>query len=368
MKKKMFMDSAYYVHKRMKKTRARAQFVGFLYFVATLALLCFAVIPTLNIEYLNVIPGLREGKMVWQDFKFALTVDTITRIIYIFLVLRALWSFFKAFNLFSWLYRKTSDGLNQPVYAMYDISKLFSSTFAFRLIGTVLILLLNGSYGVEGKFDISILQGAFASLKDLSLGINLDIPVVLAFLAVGVAFRLLCGFLGAKVSFFSNTAEDTLEEIKRELGRLVPVLRNLLQLAVVLMLAVFLLTTNKLDVYLQNALNKNFAVDIEAFLQMAILLFWIVLTAHATNDTEYNPDGALGKGMSNFKVFIIFTFLALGGLYFFHLKANNFQVTFGTEDLTLIIPLATAFVMSILEFVLKVSPDIFLGGNSKDGE
>lgn len=348
--------------KRIKRTRTRATFTGFLYLIAILAITGLAVLPTLNLDYVNVIPGLNgDAKMLWDDLKsLGANVSTISRALYlimiIVLIINVVRSVMQLGSLFKTKASKTY-GLNGNVYAMQSLGKAFSSSFATVVINYTLIALLNGSYAGT---DILKFDGLSAMFSDFIVGVSLgslNLTNILVILAVGIVFRLLLGFSGAKISYYVAEVGEGVTEEKRQVGRFAALARNFLQLIVCAVIPMFVLEVNKIDAFLTNALSGSFEMDIPAILQLVIMLCWVVLVVHATNVTEYNFEGAKGKGMKNFKVFIFFTLAAAIGLYAMEDTSFSFDLKNMTNFNTLMVA-AISLVMFIVEILMRNAPGL----------
>lgn len=340
--------------KRIKRTRARATYTGFLYLIAIFAITGLAVLPTLNMDYVNVIPGLNgDAKMLWDDLNsLGANVSTISRVLYlimlIVLIVNVVRGVMQLGSLFKTKASKTY-GLNGNVYAMQALGKAFSNSFAVVFINYTLIALLNASTQNPGEAVLIFSKFFFAKDSEYT---NLDFIFF-----VGTSFRLWLGFIGAKISYYVAEVGEGVTEEKRQVGRFASFVRNYLQLNVCSFISLNLLDISKIGGFVNNALSGAFKMDIAAILQLVIVLFWIVLVVHATNMTEYNFEGAKGKGMKNYSIFIFLTFIAAVALYAVEDSSFSFDIENNTYFTTMFIALG-AFVMSIIQFLMRNAPGL----------
>lgn len=343
--------------RRVRKTRSKAQWVGFFYLLGTILLAALAVMPTLNIAGVNV---LGDGVKLWENLNLGANVDTISRVLYVLLLLTVVINVFKSFAQLGWLYKKKASktfGLNRNVYAMQKMGKIFSGSFAVILIFNFLIVLLNGSYA-SGLTDYEAFNSVLA--KNMFLGESLPEMVasnIVLIVAVGVVFHLICGWFGAKVSLFSVEEGVGIVEQKRECGRFASLFRNLFQIVVALAIPYLVLKISVLDTFVSGALGGSMPEDIILpALQAVIVLCWLVLVKHATATTEFNLEGAHGAGMKNFSVFIFFTLAASAAMYFMN------GATYGSFDfenekgLCALALVGVSFVMFILQVLMRKAP------------
>ncbi len=363
--------------KRVKKARTRARWTTFFYMYGVLGLLSYAVMPIFNpvkINYLNVIPGFCDGKMLWQELNLGLNLDTVNRGLYALMLLILLFSSLKALGCFFKCFKLGDEPYNHCTRCMKSASNTFSVAFAVILIIPVLIAAINGSYAGTEKFKLDAFKELFfdinAVIRYMTGVADLEGPymsvmgelegpymsVMGEIVYFGVVYRLLFGFIGAKVSYFSLDDNDRIIENKRVVGRGSAVFRNFLQLMVVVAIPLFLLQVNTLDTFVADLLAKNFTMDIPAFIQLGILLLWIVLVGHATGATEYNINGAKGKGMSTFTWFSLFTAFAAAGLYY---MTNGLSFDFNkVEIFNSAVLVAVPFVMFIIQILMRKAPGI----------
>ncbi len=343
--------------RRVRKTRSKAQWVGFFYLLGTILLAALAVLPTLNIDGVNV---LGDGVKLWENLNLGANVDTISRVLYALMLLTVVINVFKSFAQLGWLYKKKASktfGLNRNVYAMQKMGKIFSGSFAVIVIFNFLIVLLNGSYAGE-LTDYAAFDGILA--KNMFLGESLPAMVasnIVLILAAGIVFHLICGWFGAKVSLFSVEEGVGIVEQKRECGRFASLFRNLFQIVVALAIPYLVLKISVLDTFVSGLLGGNLPADIILpALQAVIVLCWLVLIKHATATTEFNLEGAHGAGMKNFTVFIFFTLAASAAMYFMNgatYGSFDFENKAGVCALAIV---GVSFVMFLLQMLMRKAP------------
>lgn len=340
-------------YRRIKSTRAKAQWVGFFYLIATIAITALAVLPTLNVDYVNV---LGDGKKLWEvTGALGANVATISAVLYAIMLLTLLINVFKILGKLGWLYKRKASltyGFNRNALAMQSMGKIFSGSFAVVIVFNFLIALLNGTYGGAKLFDFA----AFDSLLAANMFVT-NLPNVLLIVAAGVVFHLFLGVWGGKISMFEIDEETRMVvEVKRQVGRFAAFFRNTLQVVVSLVIACLLLQVNKLDAFVAGLLGGSVTLNIPEILQAVIVLCWLVLIVHATNTTEYNVLGAEGKGMKNFKVFIFFTLAASAALYV--LGGYELFKFDDVEGTNVLIIAGVSLVMFIIEILMRKAPGL----------
>lgn len=365
-----------YIKKRIAKTRAKATFVGFMYLIATIvlaALACFPmVVPTVGNDTVVGL-GVLELLEFWKvftalDLKSTSGVLSIAvAVIYGLMLLGILINVIKAISKLGWLFKKKASrtyGFNRNVYAMQDLGKIFSGTFAAIVIFNLLIWLVSESVTLAPFFLMSINV------------MGIEISNILVVLAVGILFHLWLGFVGGKVSLFLIEEGVGIVEEKRQCGRFAPLFRNLLQIAATFAMVYFFITyvgngvyeyiVNVVNVLTQASINDMISYvlgDIAALatlaLEVLIAIWLIVLVYHTVNTTEYNLDGAAGYGMKNYTVFSFFTFLFAAGIVAVDiiLAGNAFVAdTFLNTYLNILIVAGIALVMFIIQLIMNKAP------------
>ena len=339
---------------RVKATRNKAQWIGMFYLLGTIILAALAVLPTLNIDYVNVMGSM---KPLWADIDaLGANVSTISRVLYVITLLTVVINVLKSFGKLGWLYKRKASktyGFNRNAYAMQDMAKNFAKSFAVILINTVLIVAINGAWGdaawteIGGLVDALKANSAVYANFDLFGVITLELPTILFVVAAGVVFHLILCCWGGKISMFVAEEGVGVSEEKRTLGRFAPLVRNFFQVVFVIAVSVLFLEISTIDVFVADALAGSVNVDLAVILQLVILLAWMICTVHAVNPTEFNVDGAEGKGMKNygFFMFVIFGVAA----YNWYNSDPNFTFAL-TNELLLA---AVALVACLIELIIK---------------
>ncbi len=283
--------------KAVMGNRVRAKFVGFILLLAVVGLaVAVAVLPMLK----GTAVTLTITKF-WKGFqKVSLkTSEGLTKLIvtglYTLMLLGLIVNVFRALGKLKMLNKKKGtkeDGFNHSAYAMHDLGKIFSGSLLVIIMTYFLIYLASQGAKVNG-FWLAIVLGA------------------------GVIIRLFTGVVGGKIKYFDFEGEELVEQ-KREVGRLAPFVRNVLQLAGVFTMLYFLLCANaQTPIFSQLITTKFVSVLTESLgklivtIALAVVVLCVfVLAKHATGIAEYSIDGARGRGMKTYRVFSLFTFLA----------------------------------------------------------
>ncbi len=340
------------VKRKIETAQNRAQFVGVLYFLANLAIaaLCFFPMISVGGEELWVLT-------FWKDFKllkglkgitFATVLDLTVAVLYALVLLTAVCNVFRSFKKFRWLFRRNpsrSHGYNRNVYAMDDLGGLFSGTFHTLLAFTFLIYLLSEAATISSK------------------------PVfVYSALGVGFGAHFLLAWLGGNIPLYTVENDNIYEETRRG-SRLVPFIRNLLQIAAVAGIGYFLIKTEKV-LELANILRESeFSGILGKWKELiaplaffAVYMFTLPLLKHATAATEFDREGCDGAGMKTFRVFTFLIVLVAGG---------GFAVEYILEKTALtnaIFLAAVALAAFVVEIVLRKYPDEKDGSDELDSD
>jgi hypothetical protein len=96
----------------------------------------------------------------------------------------------------------------------------------------------------------------------VKFGIYNNLTILIALAATGIVIHFLCGHIGGNVSLFVADG-DTLTEEKRECGRISPIVRNILQFAVVGGIGYMITLTNEIAPLLKTLLGSQ-AADLMA--------------------------------------------------------------------------------------------------------
>lgn len=338
------------MRKRIYKAQSKAKRVGVLYLLAILALAALACLPHFAIANAAFIDNISLSVVIafFKDFagfagnELSVIVAGLAALMLLILLINALRGIFKL----RWLFKRKASrlyGLNRNMYAMDDLGKIFSCSFASVVIFHFLVAVLVG----EAALDIW----------------------TYALLGVGVFFHFLCGLLGGSVSMFDS--EASVVEIKRECGLFAPFFRNLLQLAVVGGIGYFFLQTNGLQetlvaLFSENgaqALTGNVQTLIAAALEAALLLVLVGMSAYATGVTEFDMDGAQASGRKCFLALSILALLCAGGAVVY-----GALVMKATLENGVLITAAIALVAVIFELALFNRPKVRTEDEDDDDE
>ncbi len=347
-KKAAITSRGLYLRKRIAGNRSRAKFTGLIYLLATIALAAIVCIfPLLTHELANL-----KVMTFWKIFNadtfknFSLSNTTLVyevaiSVLYALMLLGLVINVLRSLGKLGWLFKKRANktyGFNRNVYAMEDMGRIFSGSYAVVLFTYFLIAVLckdfNGkTYEIDKLWMLSTLGG-------------------------GLFIHFFCGILGAKTRYYDLEDGQILEE-KRIVGRFAPLFRNFLQAATVFSVMYFFLQFTTLNTIIPELFTlqgiKDLVADIPqlitACVQVVLLLCLAVLAKHATATTEYNFDGVNGAGMKNFRVFSFFAFLAAGGTL-----AYRYLFVEKTLDTNLLIIAGIAFVMFVIELIMRKMP------------
>ncbi len=324
--------------RRVRKSRARARFVGMILLFAIIGLtVAVALLPMLTGGEVRL-----TAISFWKVFKKgnAQSGEGLTKLVaaglYGLLLFVAfvhfVWAFIKLKKLFKNKSKK-KDGFNHAAYAMQGLGRLFSRSF---------------SLSVSVYFSICLL---YPDAKPTN--------ALLLLLGAGVLVHLFTGVVGGKVSYF-RFEEETLTERKREVGRAIPFFRNVLQLAGVFAMLYFLLQANAKTPFFHHWISRDFVEiftgnvkrTIVTCAQLATLLCVFVLLTHATGIAEYGIDGARGKGMKIYRVFSLLTFFAVG------IAIGGKLLQKQGWDFFLLTVAGIAFVSFLIEMILRKLPRV----------
>ncbi len=330
------------MRKRIGKAQGKAKWMGFFYFIGTLALLAAACLGMFEYEtadgkeYLWVLTFWKPFLEIKNGFSWEIIKPMIKPLIYTLMLLVLLINVFRCFGKFGWLFKKKASrkyGFNRNAFAMEDLGRIFSGSL-FALIFWGCILYLTG-------YELTLM----------------------AYIGVGVGFffHFWCGLVGGNVSLF--TAHGGVQEEKRRFGRFSPFLRNLLQIAAIAGIAWFFLEMNTLHGFISDLVKthdfKGILDDMDALIaagaELLIVICWLVLVKHATATTEYDRDGSDAAGAHNFRIFTFFIFLLAGGLvaYQYFVMSVAFKNNMDTIWIAVI-----AFVSFIIECIMRRFPKV----------
>ena len=343
---------------RVSKNRSRAQMVGFTYLFALLMITIMACLPLFD---LTKQPEAPVGVFAfWRVFslknlksftQWSGVLPVVNASLYALMLLVLAINVIRAFTKLEWLYKQKVSktfGLNRNVYAMEDLGKLFSASFAFILTIHFLIAILCG-------------QAHFNRLMCLLI-------------SFGVIVHLIAGFIGGKVSYF--VAEGTkIVEDARTISRIPALIRNVLQLVVVFVAMYYFQKISTIHTVIGPLLEKNgyqnHFINCEKALSAVIFqaitfVCLIPLIFHATGLTEYNIDGVYGPGMKTFRIFSLFAFVAMAASAVIQYYFGQVAVTMvdgvtvieivKTLGMEKIILAFVAFLMFLVELFMRKMP------------
>lgn len=335
------------VKKRVKKTHAKAEFVGIVYLIATLLLAAAAFFPLLygtsvgDMWVMNFWKPFLELKNV-KGSMIPVILNVAVAAIYTVLLLTVVINVFKSLARLGRLFKAKAskvNGFNRNAIAMEEMGKIFSGTYCALIVFTFMIHLIAGA-GFTNLYYIAIV--------------------------VGLIIHFWMGLVGGNVSMFTVGKEP--EEEKRVFGRLAPFFRNLAQLVFVGLIMYFISQTNLmmnatkwLEKGAFSTLFKGAKRDLVYYglipaVQLLMCIWTMVLLKHATASTEFHRDGKEASGMKNFRVFSILLLLTAGGLFgFMCFAATKLDVSaqMGTLFIAVI-----AFAALIEEFCMCRLPNV----------
>ena len=265
--------------RRISKMQRRSKVLGFIYLVATFAFAAIMAFVLVTAQCWKGIGLTTQG--------LAAAANTLLLVIMLVNVIKAL-------TKVKWLFKKNASrmhGFNRNAYAMDDLNKIFADTFA-----SIVVLL----------FVSTALTGAqFASM-------------FYVLFAAGAAVHMLCGVVAGNVSLFE--VQEGVVEQKREIGSFLPFIRNLVEIAVtvvVLMFAIKLDIKGVVDGLLTNmaAITGDMNALLDAVGKIFIVVLTVILIKRATNTVEFDAAGLETPGKKTFKRASFFMFLIVGLVY-----------------------------------------------------
>lgn len=329
---------AYELKRRLRKTRGKVGFVGFLYLIGTIAMTALAALPMFAING----TWLWSGNFWWyvkEVFKaprdwFSFGVAAL----YAIMLLTVAINFLRSFGQLGKLYAKRSKqakGYNRNLCAMDEMGKLFSSSFC-AIVSVHFLIFIVQPYGA-----VRITKVAYAMV------------------AVGLFFHFVCGLMGGKTSVFNqNKLTGEVVEEKRPCKLFVYFFRNLVQIAAICAIVFYFVWNCNFNEIVVGALAKQnpfrggiMKVVVPLALELAMVLWILVLIKHATNVTEFNRFGIEGEGMKNFRVFSLFVALTAGGWYVVERFFNKTNPSWAFAIIA-----GVAFVAFLMDCIFKSKP------------
>ncbi len=212
-----------FVRRRIDKTRARAEFVGMLYLfgmIALTALVCFPLIK--STRYGGGLTTFYKVLLAFDYSNMSSFVTLITAALYAFMIVVLLINILRALTHLKYLFKNKVSrvyGLNSNISAMEALGEIYSSSLVTVTFVHFLCYI--------GCFDAQL------------------VPMAYVVAGLGVALHILCGFWGGKVSAFYIDDEEGVREVKRPYGRIIPLVRNILQIASVAAIGFLIITQCK---------------------------------------------------------------------------------------------------------------------------
>ena len=340
-----------FIRRRIDKSRFRAEVVGMTYLftiIVLAALSCFALISS---DFAAIGVQNAVASVIGTDFTTVRSnIQIATAGIYLLMLVVLFINILRAFTHLKNLFKKKVSrvyGLNANIDAMESLGNIFSVSFACILIHHLVIYALCGSQANLTAFAYVVL-------------------------VLGFVVHFICGFCGGKVSVFYIDEESGVSESKRPYGRLIPLIRNLLQFAAIVVICYILLKYNTLhDTMLVFLTNGARAVRgggrglIPAALEVISIIWVMGLIMHAVNTSEYSVEGPYAPGIKNFRIFSLFlcgtSLLSVAWQYFIG-EASFFMVDNSLSDITIVKSLdiytlvmaGVSLVMFIFDYILKL--------------
>ncbi len=296
-----------YLKQRIAKTHGRVKFVGIIYLLATLAVSVLACLPLLKTDSGLAVLGASDFWRVFENLNKD-SFDTAAQRILLFnsalygiMLFGLLINVLRSLSKLKWLFKKKGSktyNFNRNAYAMEDLGKLFSGSFALVLIVHTIF------YVLCGKMDVELMMYVF--------------------LGAGLFIHFFCGWIGAKTSYFDTDQYGGLYEKRRAIGRIAPLIRNVLQLAATFGMIYLFLDINNIHTLIEPLMQENawanyVKPELTAYAAVALqgltFIWLMVLLKHATATTEFSPEGTEAMGMKNFRIFTFFTMLTAGGAF-----------------------------------------------------
>ncbi|MBR2376003.1 MAG: hypothetical protein IKA88_06915 [Clostridia bacterium] len=295
------------LRKKVRSAHRKMKIVGTLYLLGVIAL------PILAALFAFVKIDVADGKNValdvfhvWDLLKWQKPLQTlpltgfVAACIYALLLSTLLINLFRCFAQRGGLYRERvtrEHGFNENFVHLKRIGRIFSGSFASVCNLYALIFLVCG----KDYAEMQILGAAT--------------------LGVGLVFHFWCGLMGGKVSLFSyDVSKADYVEHKREIGRIAPFFRNLLQLCIMAAVWFLLLERNSFPVAIAtfvagglDGVLENKTLLIDCGLQVLMMLLTFALVSHATSDREFDQAGKQAKGAKKFRGYSVLLFLVAIG-------------------------------------------------------
>ncbi|MBR2441665.1 MAG: hypothetical protein IKB20_01135, partial [Clostridia bacterium] len=346
-----------FIRNRINKTRKRAALVGMIYLVAIAVVSVLGCRAMFSSVYDNM--GLKQ---FWRPF-LAMDLSSsfgimrlVTSALYALMLLILLVNALRALSHIKYLFKKKVSriyGLNANIGAMEALGDIFSSSFSCVVIVNVLLYLLQGGMAWSPAYFV----GA---------------PFTV--LAIGLAVHFVCGFLSGKTSAFYIQEGSEVIERKRPFGRIMPLIRNILQLAAVFSIAYFFFTSEQIhtviNVYLMPGGFESLKANMMGlgFVALELISFFCicVLFKYAFSGTEFNVEGPFAEGRRTYRIASFFLAIFSLGIVAYKwligaaiytipdIQGSEFSVEkFTGLDLSAFLIAVVAFAMFLVDLILR---------------
>ena len=290
-----------YMKQRIYSSQRKAKWIGIMYLLATFVVTILACLPHMAISDPTYPPNVSLGAEInvfdmIENFSgdiLPFVVIVIISTMYDILFLNIIRVCIKL----GWLFKKNASrlyGFNRNMYAMDDMSRIYSCTLSTTIVFHVFIILFAGKV----EFD----------------------PITFILLGVGLLFHFVLGILGGHVSIFDT--ESRIVEIKRECGTFSAFFRNAVQLVVVGVLAFVMMEGNSILPFVQALITERGAVFkgdlapvIMSISQIVLLGVWVLMVVYATGVKEFDMEGRHAPGRNAFLVYALIATIVTGLAY-----------------------------------------------------
>lgn len=293
------------LRKAVKRTHAKAEAVGMVYFIFTLLLTAAVCLPL----YTGSTMGELWVANFWKPFLelknikgnvIPVLIPAVTALLYTFILLSALVNFLGSLGQLGNLFKSTwteEDNYNRNRNAMVKLAKKFNGTYTAMIV--------------------------FGFIMHLIGGVTFTPWFYLA-VAVGLILHFWLGLVGGNVSrfvFVSTPTGKKKEEVKRPFGRFAPFMRNLLQIVIVASVMYFISRMNVMTnawIFVEKGAFKEilegpkfnaFLYGVLPLLQLLMCVWTLGMFKHALGINEYEFYGE-GKQKGR-KTFGWFAFMLL---------------------------------------------------------
>ncbi len=286
-----------FIRGRIDKSRRRAGIVGLAYLFSLVALIAVTCLGLLTSEFAAVTPKAAFDAISSQDFgtwRSIVSIKFCSAVLYLGSLLVAVICVLNALTHLKNLFKKKVSriyGLNANIDAMDSIGNMFSLGFACILVCHLIIYAFCG---------ITVTMSTFGY-------------VLLGF---GFAVHFVCGFCGGKVSVFYIDEDTGVSECKRPYGRIIPLIRNVLQFIAIVVIGYLFLKGNSIYATIKAAdLNSGTKLltantSLLPVILDGLMVIWLSgMILHAVSSSEFSIEGPYASGIRNFRIFSCLLFL-----------------------------------------------------------